>query len=146
MGTQRSPLSGYEGRFTGAKGEPGAAGQTGVTGANGTDGVNGPAFVIIANKVTNYTLVLTDANVTLIEMDTAGANTLTVPPNSDVVFPIGSQVLGTQKGLGQTTVTAGAGVTILSASGNVKTTSQYSGWTLIKQSTNVWYLFGDLAS
>jgi len=136
----RSPLSGYEKRYKGDKGEPG------LKGDKGDDGVNGPANVIINNQTDDYTLVLADANVALVEMDKATANNLTIPPDSSVAFPIGAQVLMVQAGVGQTTLTPGSGVTILSAGGNLKTTSQYSGATLIKKAANTWYAFGDLTT
>src|SRR5690606_37726486 len=40
---------------------------------------------------TAYTLVLADA-FTMVAMDNAAANTLTVPPNSAVAFPVGTRV------------------------------------------------------
>ena len=137
---QKSPLSGYEGRFKGATGENGAKG------AEGVDGVNGPANVVIANKTASYTLVLTDGNVAMIEMDLAVANTLTVPPNSSVAFPIGAQILIAQMGAGQTTITAGSGVSFLSADSLVKLRVINSGVTLIKRAENVWRIFGDLTA
>ena len=40
---------------------------------------------------TAYTLVLADA-FKLVAMNNAAANTLTVPPNSSVAFPIGTRI------------------------------------------------------
>jgi len=68
---------------------------------------------------TTYTLALTDDG-KLVEMNNASANTLTVPPNSSVAFPVGSQILVLQTGAGQTTLVAGAGVTVNSKDGNLK--------------------------
>jgi hypothetical protein len=45
-------------------------------------------------------------------MNVAGANTVTVPPNSSVAFPVGTEIKVTQIGAGATTFVAGAGVTI----------------------------------
>ena len=101
--------------------------------------------LISANRNTsNYTLVIGDAN-KLVEMNLAGANTLTVPPNSSVAFSVGTQILLAQYGAGQTTVTAGAGVTIRSGGGAIKLAQQYAGATLIKIATDEWYLFGSIA-
>jgi hypothetical protein len=101
---------------------------------------------ITANRQTaSYTLVLGDAS-KLVEMNVAGANNLTVPPNSSVAFPVGTQILISQYGAGQTTVVAGSGVTIRSKSGNLKLSAQYVGATLIKIATNEWYLIGDLSA
>ena len=47
-------------------------------------------------------------------MDNAAANTLTVPPNSSVAFPVGTSIPIRQAGAGQTTIVAGSGVAITS--------------------------------
>ena len=96
------------------------------------------------NKETgNYTLALTDAH-TYVEMEVGSANTLTVPLNSSVAFPVGTEIKVAQLGTGQTTIQASLGVTILSQGGKNKTVGQYSVCTLIKRLTNEWYLYGDL--
>ncbi len=94
---------------------------------------------------TSYTLVLGDKG-KLIEMNNASANTLTVPPNASVAFPVNSWVDIAQFGAGQTTIAAGSGVTIRSSGGKLKLTGQYSGATLIKRGTNEWLLIGDIAT
>ncbi len=93
----------------------------------------------------SYTLVLADANPNvMVEMNKGTANDLTVPPNGDVAFPIGSSVLISQYGAGETTVVAGSGVTIRSDGGKLKMNAQYALATLIKRGTNEWYLSGDI--
>jgi len=102
--------------------------------------------LIVANRQTaSYSLILTDAD-KLVEMNVASANNLTVPLNSSVAFPVGTQILLAQYGAGQTTVVATAGVTIRSSGGKLKLSGQYSGATLVKIGTNEWYLFGDINS
>lgn len=102
--------------------------------------------LITCNRQTaSYTLVLSDAD-KLVETNVASANNLTVPLNSSVAFPTGTQILLAQYGAGQTTVVATSGVTIRSNGGKLKLNAQYSGATLIKIDTNEWYLFGDIAS
>jgi hypothetical protein len=102
---------------------------------------------LIINTVASasYTLVLADA-AEIVEMNFATANTLTVPPNDSVAFPIGTTIDITQYGAGQTTIAGGAGVTIRSANSETKLTSQYSGATIYKRGTNEWMLFGDLSA
>jgi len=97
-----------------------------------------------AQTGTSYTLVLTDADKLLSTSNTA-ANTVTIPPNASVAFSVGTQIVGIQLGAGQTSLVAGTGVTILSSGAKLKCTGQYSGYTLIKQATNVWLLMGDIA-
>jgi hypothetical protein len=114
--------------------------------ADDTDVNAKTAKLITTNRQTaSYPLVLTDAD-KLVEMNVAGANDLTVPLNSSVAFPIGTQILLAQYGAGQTTVVATGGVTIRSNGGKLKLNVRYSGATLIKIATDEWYLFGDLTA
>jgi len=94
---------------------------------------------------TSYTLVLTDDG-KIVEMNNASANTLTVPPNSSVAFPVGAQILVLQTGAGQTTVAAGSGVTVNSKDGNLKLSAQWCAATLIKRATDTWVVVGDLSA
>lgn len=91
---------------------------------------------------TSYTLVLTDA-FKLVTMNNASANTLTVPPNSSVAFPIGVRIDVGQDGAGQTTVAAGSGVTIRTPE-TLKIRKQWGKATLIKRDTNTWDFEGNL--
>jgi hypothetical protein len=102
--------------------------------------------LITTNRQTaSYTLVLSDAD-KLVEMNVATANNLTVPLNSSVPFPIGTQILLAQYGAGQTTIVAASGVTIRSNGGKLKLNVRYSGATLIEIAENEWYLFGDIVA
>ena len=91
-----------------------------------------------------YTLVLSDDG-TIIEMNSASGVNLTVPPNSAVAFAIGTMIEVFQLGAGQVTFVQGAGVTIHSPTGLVKTATQYASATLRKRGTDEWCLEGDLA-
>ena len=119
---------------------------SGVTSAVQTQVDTKTAKLITTNRQTaSYTLVLSDAD-KLVEMNVATANNLTVPLNSSVAFPTGTQILLAQYGAGQTTVVATSGVTIRSNGGKLKLNVQYSGATLIKIGTDEWYLFGDIVA
>jgi hypothetical protein len=95
-------------------------------------------------QVGNYTLVLTDKN-KIVEMNVGSANNLTVPLNSSVAFPVGSQINILQTGIGQTTIVATVGVTINSTPG-LKMRAQFSYATLIKRATDTWVLVGDISA
>lgn len=95
-------------------------------------------------QTTSYTLVLEDES-TVLETNSASANTITVPLNADVPFPIGTEITILQYGAGQTTVAGDTGVTIVSAGGLMAIAAQYAGVTLIKRDTDEWYLVGNLA-
>jgi hypothetical protein len=95
-------------------------------------------------QTASYTLVLSDA-ADLVEMSNASANNLTVPLNSSVAFPVGTQINILQTGAGQTTVVATGGVTI-NATPGLKLRAQWSAATLIKRATDTWVLVGDLSA
>ena len=96
-------------------------------------------------QTASYTLVLSDAG-KAVQMTVASANNLTVPPNSSVAFPVGTQILVIQQGAGQTTIVAGAGVTLYSKDSNLKLSAQWCAATLIKANTDVWVVVGDLSA
>lgn len=98
---------------------------------------------INAQTGTTYTAVLTDDG-KLITMSNASANTFTIPPNSAVAFGIGTQINIAQLSTGQTSVVAGAGVTLNSAGGKLKLDSQYAVCTCVKTDTNEWFVVGNL--
>jgi hypothetical protein len=113
----------------------------GVTSAVQTQVDAKTAKLITTNRQTaSYTLVLGDAD-KLVEMNVATANNLTVPAS---VFSAGTQILLSQYGAGQTTIVAGAGMTIRSNGAKLKLNVQYSGATLIFLSGTEAYLFGDI--
>jgi len=152
--TEKTKLAAMSGTNTGD--------QTSVTGNAGTAtklatprNINGTAFdgsaditlpdvvIITANAQTaSYTLVLSDAGRS-IDMTSASATTITVPPSSSVAWATGTVVEGAQLGTGTVTLTAGAGVTIRSAS-TLVTRTQYSTWGLRYLGSNVWLVSGDL--
>jgi len=110
----------------------------------------GTGNVVLSEVSTNaqtasYTLVAADRG-KLVEMNVGSANTLTVPLNSSVPFPIGTQIDILQVGSGKTTV-AGAtvGVTI-NATPGLAIRAQWGGATLIKRAENTWVLIGDLTT
>ena len=95
-------------------------------------------------QTASYTLVLAD-NGKLVEISNASANNLTVPLNSSVAFPIGSQINILQTGAGQTTIVATGGVTVNGTPG-LKLRAQWSAATLIKRGTDTWVAVGDLSA
>jgi hypothetical protein len=93
---------------------------------------------------TAYTLALSDDG-QLVELSNSSGVALTVPPNSSVAFPIGTQIQLLQTGAGQVVVTPGAGVTI-NANPGLKIRAQWGFATLLKRSTDTWVLVGDLVA
>jgi hypothetical protein len=104
----------------------------------------GMTYLNLFNRRTaSYTLSASDQNY-IVEMNVGSANNLTVPPNSSVAFPIGTEIAVLQYGAGQTTIVAGSGVTLKSKSNALKISGQYAGCTLVKVGTDEWYVIGDL--
>lgn len=97
-------------------------------------------------QVASYTLTATDQSNTWVVMNVGSANNLTVPPNSSVAFPIGTEISIEQRGSGQTTIVAGSGVTINSSGARLKLSGQYSAAMLRKISTDTWLLLGDITN
>ena len=98
--------------------------------------------VATSAQTASYTLVAADRG-KLVEMNVGSANNLTVPLDSSVNFPVGTQIDILQVGSGQTTVVATGGVTINGTPG-LKIRAQWGGATLIKRAANTWVLIGDL--
>ena len=97
-------------------------------------------------KTASYTAALTDAGKT-ITMNVASANTVTIPTNASVAFPIGSRFDIVQIGEGQTQIDpVSVAVTIYSKNSNKKIAARYSGCTIFKIDTNAWVLIGDLTA
>ena len=90
----------------------------------------------------SYTLQLSD-RAKLVEIDSATPNTLTIPAN---VFSSGDQFLYIPYGNGQTTITAGVGVTINSGTGTYTTASKYGIVSIIAVSATEFYINGNLTT
>lgn len=95
---------------------------------------------------TTYTLVAGDA-AEVVSMNNASANTLTVPTNASVAFPVGTQIIIYQKGAGQTTINPVSGtVTIRSQGNKLKLAGQYAVAAIWKIATDEWVAFGNLSA
>jgi len=133
----------------GDTGPTGPAGTNGIDGVDGDEGPTGPAgsdaesLVTTNTQTGSYTLVLTDRN-KIVEIDNAATRTVTVPTNATIAFPIGTQIMIARSGTGDVEISASSGVTINASNANYFLQYQYSGATLIKKSTDEWWLFGDL--
>jgi len=96
---------------------------------------------------TTYTLVLADApaasaNQGIVTMNNASANTLTIPANASVAFPVGTVVSVVQLGAGQTTIAITTDT--LNNPSSVTARARYSTLVLQKVATTVWVLAGDM--
>jgi hypothetical protein len=102
-----------------------------------------------AQTGTTYTFALTD-NGKLVTASNASAQTYSIPTNATTAFPTGTQINIIQIGAGQVTIqAASSGTTTVSSTGATATApklrAQYSSATLIKASTDLWYVIGDIS-
>lgn len=104
------------------------------------------ADATIDEKSASYTLALTDKNKFIKMNVTTTANTVTVPTNASVAFPVGSQIHIIQYGSGKTQVIPVSGTVTIYATPGTYLRAQYSSATLLKCDTNIWMLMGDLSA
>lgn len=105
------------------------------------------ALLTFNTQISSYILALGDQTKdTVVEMNVGTGNTVTIPLNSTVAFPIGSQIIIAQYGAGQTTIQGALGVTLRSSGGKTKIASQYGLATIIKRGQDEWYLAGDIST
>jgi hypothetical protein len=103
-----------------------------------------------ANTATTYTFVLAD-NGKLVTSNNASAQTLSIPTNASVAFPVGSQINVTWiTGAGQPTINAvTSGTTTILSTGATSTAPKLrvvnSVATCIKIATDTWLVTGDIA-
>lgn len=127
------------------------ADSTTATGIKWDNNLNDPKINLAfdAQTGTTYTTVLND-NSQIITMNNASANTLFIPTNASVAYPIGTQINVLQIGVGQTTIQAvTSGTTTILSTGATsaapKLRTRYSMATCIKSATDTWYVVGDIA-
>ena len=101
-------------------------------------------FVVNNQTGASYTLVLADDGA-WVTRDNGSANTLTIPTNASVAFPVGTVINFVQVGAGVTTVVASSGVTLNGVvAGSAAVTKQYSVGSLVKLATDTWIVTGPI--
>ena len=113
--------------------------QTQITNLSSTLGLQ----TTLVSKGSSFTLESADAGKTIL-LATSSAMTLTVPLNSSVSIPIGSQYNLIELGIGRTTFSPSAGVTVNSKNAQMYIDTQYGKATLLKIGTNSWVVYGDI--
>jgi hypothetical protein len=102
-------------------------------------------------KTADYTLLSGDltntsaGKVLHFLLDSASSKTLTIPPNSDVAFPVGTVIFLTFINTGGGSFVAGSGVTFNTADGTILSTRYKSAYAE-KIATNTWLLNGALTT
>lgn len=103
-----------------------------------------PPLFVWNSQVADYTLTLADLD-NGVAMDVASANTLTVPLNATVAFPVGATILIEQAGAGLTTLAAASGVTLQRRGTSSDMSGRYAVAALVKKATDTWLITGDMA-
>jgi Major tropism determinant N-terminal domain len=104
-----------------------------------------PSRTSIVQKTDSYTLSSLTERDNLIEMGKATAQTVTIPTNATVAYPVGTSIDILQTGAGQVTIAGAAGVTV-NATPGLKLRAQWSSATLFKRATDTWVVMGDLSA
>lgn len=122
------------------------ASASGVAFSDGTQTKEGvPSRTPIVQKTDSYTLSSLTERDSLIEMGKSTAQTLTIPANSSVAYPVGTSIDILQTGAGQVTIAGAGGVTV-NATPGLKLRAQWSSATLFKRATDTWVVMGDLTA
>ena len=101
--------------------------------------------VSIEAETAAYTLVLTDAG-KFVTVDSTSAETVTIPTNASVAFPVGTNVAVVALGTGKVDIQGDVGVTVNSTAGNAPAISaQYAGAQCYKVATDEWLVIGSIA-
>jgi hypothetical protein len=117
-----------------------------ATSGSTSQGLVAPLKFTTATANTNYTLVRTDEG-KMVEMNynVDAPLTVTIPLNSSVPYPIGTEISIIQIGAGTTVITGSSGVTVNSYLGYKTIGAQYGVASVVKRGTDSWYLFGNLS-
>lgn len=91
-----------------------------------------------------YTIELTDAG-NIIAFTSASAVSVSIPLNSSIAFPSGTQIDLIQIGAGKVTF-GGSGITINSIAGYKSLAAPHAWCSLLKVATNTWQLGGTLSA
>jgi hypothetical protein len=102
-----------------------------------------PSLTTFSEKTANYTLDTLAHKDNVVEMNVSEAATFTVPTNATLAWPIGASMDIFATGSGEVTIAAVEGVT-LNATPGLKLRTQWSSATILKKSTDTWFVYGDL--
>jgi hypothetical protein len=144
-------IQGPTGPTSTVQGPTGPTGGQGITGPTGGTGPTGPANFELTGSNYLTSIILTSGDAArIVKMNSSSAVDLTIPldgfnPGTGAyTFPVGTQIVFTQLGVGQVTVKGQVGVLIRTEGSRITTKARYAVGSLIKLATNEWLLSGNL--
>ena len=108
--------------------------------------VSGTTFTylnVITDSTTTRTPALTDASAYILCTHGSGM-TVTLPQDSAVAFPTGSQIIFERNGAGTLTCAAGTGATVNSKGGTLTCADRYTTVAAVKIAADTWTIFGNI--
>jgi hypothetical protein len=119
------------------------ADQTDVDTLETTVNTKADALVSFVALSSNHILELTNASKVLTFTNTDPV-TITVPANTTIAFPVGTQIAVLRNGTGTVTFAGASGVTVNSKDSALAIAGQYASAALLKTATDTWQLIGSL--
>jgi hypothetical protein len=98
---------------------------------------------VITDSGTTRTPALTDASAYILCTHGSGM-TVTLPQDSAVAFPTGSQIVFERNGAGTLTFAAGTGATVNSKGGTLTCADRYTTVAAVKIAADTWTIFGNI--
>jgi hypothetical protein len=120
-----------------------ADGDVSITDALTVTGTTTTYLNVITDSGTTRTPGLTDASAYILCTHGSGM-TVTLPQDSAVAFPVGTNIIFERNGAGTLTFAAGSGATVRSKGGTLTCADQYTTVAAVKQAANTWTIFGNI--
>ena len=120
-----------------------ADGDVSITDALTVTGTTTTYLNVITDSTTTRTPALTDASAYILTTHGTGI-TVTLPQDSAVAFPTGSQIVFERNGAGTMTFAAGTGATVNSKGGTLTCADRYTTVAAVKIAADTWTIFGNI--
>jgi hypothetical protein len=120
-----------------------ADGDVSITDALTVTGTTTTYLNVITDSTTTRTPALADASAYILCTHGSGM-TITLPQDSAVAFPTGTNIIFERNGAGTLTFAAGTGATVRSKGGTLTCADQYTTVAAVKQAANTWTIFGNI--
>lgn len=120
-----------------------ADGDVSITDALTVTGTTQTYLNVITDTGTTRTPALTDASAYILCTHGSGM-TVTLPQDSAVAFPTGSQIVFERNGAGTLTFAAGTGATVNSKDSTLTCATRYTTIAAVKIAANTWTIFGNI--